>query len=73
MASLTGQHRLASTRIVNILGFNKARETGWHWHQVDHVHIICTLLQLIADRLDAFPDAQSTTSLVDVLQNYIAK
>jgi len=40
---------------------------GWHWHQLDHMLIICTLLQtnnhaitssLIFYRLDALPDTQ---------------
>jgi len=31
----------------NILDFNEAREdkTGWQWHQLDHVQIICTSFQ----------------------------
>jgi len=44
---------------------------GWHWHQLDHMQIICTLLQtdnhsstslLIFYRLDALLDAQPTVS-----------
>ena len=42
---------------------------GWQWHQLDHVQIICTLLQtdnhactsaLMFYRPDALPDAQPT-------------
>jgi len=28
-----------------ILDFNEARDDGWQWHQLDHMQIICTLLQ----------------------------
>jgi len=44
---------------------------GWQWHQLDHIQIICTLLQtdnhartpsVIFDRPDALPDAQPTVS-----------
>jgi len=44
---------------------------GWQWHQLDHMQIICTLLQtdnhaskLLLDfyRPDALPDAQPTVS-----------
>jgi len=43
----------------------------WQWHQLDHMQIICTLLQtdnhastlpLSFYRPDAFPAAQSTAS-----------
>jgi len=27
------------------LDFNEAKMTGWHWHQMDHMQIICTSLQ----------------------------
>jgi len=42
---------------------------GWQWHQLDHMQIICTLLQtdnhastsqLSFNRPDALPDTQST-------------
>jgi len=45
--------------------------TGWHWHQLDHMHIICTSLQtdnhastspLSFYRPDALPSAQPTSS-----------
>jgi len=44
---------------------------GWQWHQLNHMQIICTLLQtynhastssLIFYRPDAFPDAKPTVS-----------
>jgi len=44
---------------------------GWHWHQLDHVQVICTLLQadnhsstssLTFYRTDALPAAQPTAS-----------
>jgi len=44
---------------------------GWHWHQLDHMQIICTSLQtdnhassspLSFYRPDALPAAQSTAS-----------
>jgi len=44
---------------------------GWQWHQLDHIQIICTLLQtdnhamtpsVISDRPDALSDAQPTMS-----------
>ena len=44
---------------------------GWHWHQLDHMQTICTLLltdnhtntsSLIFYRLDARPDTQPTVS-----------
>jgi len=44
---------------------------GWQWHQLDHMQIICTLLQtdnhastssLIILQADALPDAQPTVS-----------
>jgi len=44
---------------------------GWQWHQLDHMQIICTLLQpdnyastspLSFYRLDTLPDAQPTVS-----------
>jgi len=43
----------------------------WQWHQMDHMQIICSLLQtdnhastssLNYYRLDGLPDAQSTVS-----------
>jgi len=42
----------------------KQETIGWHWHQLDHMQIICTSLQTdnctapyhsILDRLDAVP------------------
>ena len=27
------------------LDFNEARDDGWHWHQLDHMQIVCTSLQ----------------------------
>ena len=56
------------------LDLNEARDDGvleWHWHQLDHMQTIRTLLQtdnhnntssLNFYRLDAFPDAQPTVS-----------
>jgi len=38
-----------------ILGFTEAETMGWQWHQLDHMQVICTLLQ--TDNLT------STTSL----------
>jgi len=44
---------------------------GWQWHQLDHMHIMCTSLQtdnhastspLSLYRPDALPDAQPTVS-----------
>jgi len=44
---------------------------GWQWHQLDHIQIICTLLQTDNDvtmpsfhfyRPDALPDTQPTVS-----------
>ena len=49
----------------------KQEMTGWQWHQLDHMYIICTLLQtynhastssLIFYGPDALPDAQPTAS-----------
>ena len=28
-----------------ILDFIEAETTGWQWHQLDHMQVICTLLQ----------------------------
>ena len=28
-----------------ILDFNEAKMTGWQWHQLDHMQIVCTSLQ----------------------------
>jgi len=45
--------------------------TGWHWHQLDHMQIVCTSLQtdnhditspLSSYRPDALPAAQATVS-----------
>jgi len=41
--------------------------TGWQWHQLDHMQIICTLLLAITSPLnflqaDALLDAQRTVS-----------
>jgi len=30
---------------LTILDFTGARDDGWQWHQLDHMQIICTLLQ----------------------------
>jgi len=44
---------------------------GWQWHQLDHIQIICTLLQtdnyastlsFSFYRSDALPDAKATAS-----------
>jgi len=49
----------------------KQEMTGWQWHQLDHMQIICTSLQadnhastssLNFYRLDALPDTQPTVS-----------
>jgi len=49
----------------------KQEMIGWHWHQLDHMQIICTLLQtdnhartspLSFYMPDALPAAQSTAS-----------
>jgi len=29
---------------LTILNFNKARDGGWQWHQLEHMQSICTLL-----------------------------
>ena len=51
--------------------FLEQEMTGWQWHQLDHMQIICTLLQtdnhvstspLSFYRLDALPAAQPTES-----------
>jgi len=53
--------------------------TGWQWHQLDHMQIICTSLQtdnhastspLIFYRPDALPATQSTASK-HWMQNHI--
>jgi len=50
---------------------------GWQWHQLDHMQIICCLLQidnhastspLSSYRLDALPDAQPTASSTEERQ-----
>jgi len=42
---------------------NGARDDGVEWHQLDHIQIICTLLQTdYHARLDALPATQSTVS-----------
>ena len=53
--------------------FNLARgDGGWQWHQLDHMQIICALLQtdkhtsnpsVIFLQQDALPDAQPTVSV----------
>jgi len=42
-ASCVSRRQISQTS----LDFNEAREemTGWHWHQLDHMRIICTSLQ----------------------------
>jgi len=45
----------------------KQEMTGWQWHQLDHMQIICTLLLAITSPLnflqaDALLDAQRTVS-----------
>jgi len=51
----------------------KQEMTGWQWHQLDHMQIICTLLQrdnhastssLIFYSPGAVPDAHPTVSLL---------
>jgi len=48
---------------------------GWQWHHLDHIQIICTLLQtdnyaststVSFYRLDALPAAQPTSSKTEV-------
>jgi len=36
------QHQKAYTNV----DFNEAREDGWPWHQLDHMQIVCTSLQI---------------------------
>jgi len=52
--------------VKTILNFNEAKMTGWQWHQLDHMQIICSSLQannhassssLNFYRPDAIPDA----------------
>ena len=52
------------------LDFTEARDSGWQWHQLDHMHV-CTSLQtdnhastppLSFYRPDALPAAQPTAS-----------
>jgi len=53
-----------------ILDFNDARDDGVQWHQLDHMQIICTLLQIENHTSttslnfwpDAFPASQPTVS-----------
>jgi len=46
LASFTGQPEQTGTRNVKpIWILTKQEMTGWQWHQLDHVQIICTLLQ----------------------------
>jgi len=55
----------------------------WHWYKLDHMQIICTLLQtdnhaytssLIFYRLDALPDAQPAVSKTKgILMEYFNK
>jgi len=47
----------------------KQEMMGRQWHQLDHMHIICTLFKTDNDastyffhRLDALPDAKATLS-----------
>jgi len=56
---------------VKPLGILMKQDTmGWQWHQLDHMQIICTLLQTdkqastssIFYRPDALPDTQTTAS-----------
>jgi len=37
-------HQVALER-QTISAFNEARDGGWQWHQLNHMQIICTLLQ----------------------------
>jgi len=32
-------------KMLTILDYNEERDNGWHWHQLDHMLIICTALQ----------------------------
>ena len=54
-----------------ILDFTEAQMMGWQWHQLDHMQVICTLLQKITMPaphhsvyygLDAIPAVQPTAS-----------
>jgi len=63
MASFPRQPAYGGTRKVKtILDFNKATDDGGH--QLDHMQIICTLLQIDnhASISAALPDAQPTVS-----------
>jgi len=40
------QDNLAPER-QTILDFTAARDDGWHWHQLDHMQVICTSQQTI--------------------------
>jgi len=72
MASFPAQAAQASTRKVKPFWIAmKQEKTGWQWHQLDYMQIICTSLQtdnqcqhlhLIFYRPDALPDAQRTAS-----------
>ena len=42
-----------------VLDFTGARDDGWQWHQLDHMQIICILLQT---------DNHASTSLLKFLQ-----
>jgi len=71
-ASFPGQSGYTGTRKVKKIWILMKQEmTGWKWHQLDHMQIICTLLQtdnhastllLIFFRPDALPDTQPTVS-----------
>jgi len=46
MASFPGQPEQASMRIAKPISILMKQEvTGWQWHQLNHVQIICTSLQ----------------------------
>jgi len=70
MASFPGQPGYASTtKHTPSLILMKQEMTGWQWHQLDHMQIICISLQtdnqasnssLNFYRRDALPDAQPT-------------
>jgi len=47
MSSFSGQRGQAGTRKVKPIWILMKEEiTGWQWHQLDHLHIICTMRQI---------------------------
>jgi len=47
MVPFPGQPGKPAPEGKTILDFNEVEITGWHWHQLDHMQITCTLLQIV--------------------------